>query len=79
MRADHRMKIAEGAVLRKAGMGSMRLSGRKRKQTHANLPCTGNSVSLVSTLGRGIRALTLFGKPLMADDTEITVFRSSRP
>jgi len=36
-------------------------------------------VSVVSPLGCGIRSLTLFGKPLMADDTEIMVFRSSIP
>jgi hypothetical protein len=32
---------------------------------------------VVSPLGYGIRSLTLFGKPLMADDTEIGVFTSS--
>jgi hypothetical protein len=36
-------------------------------------------VSVVSPLGRGIRSMTLFGKPLMADDTEIIVFPSSIP
>jgi hypothetical protein len=36
-------------------------------------------VNVVSPLGRGIRSLTLFGKPLMADDTEIIVFPSSIP
>jgi hypothetical protein len=35
--------------------------------------------SVVSPLGHGVRSLTLFGKPLMADDTEITVFPSSIP
>jgi len=30
-------------------------------------------------MGCGIRSVTLFGKPLMADDTEIMVFPSSIP
>jgi hypothetical protein len=30
-----------------------------------------------SALGRGIQPLTLFGEPLMAHDTKITVFKSS--
>jgi hypothetical protein len=33
----------------------------------------------LSPLRHGIRSLALFGKPLMADDTEITVFPSSIP
>jgi hypothetical protein len=42
-------------------------------------PAHSFQVSVVSPLRHGIRSLALFGKPLMADDTEITVFPSSIP
>jgi hypothetical protein len=40
-------------------------------------PALAPAGSVVSPLGHGIRVLTLFGKPVMTDDTEITVFQSS--
>ena len=33
--------------------------------------------ALDSALGRGIQSLALFGEPLMAHDTQVTVFESS--
>ena len=61
--------------------GSSGVSGRhpSRHPTAAMTLARSFRFSVVSPLGHGIRSLTLFGKPLMADDAEITVFRSSIP
>jgi hypothetical protein len=49
------------------------------EQPHIRVSRNPFRVIVGSPLGHGIRSLTLFGKPLMADDTEITVSRSSIP
>ena len=69
------MNISEGTSLRKA----VKRQYAPVRQNMTSKRWTLWRRSVVSPLGFGIRSLTQLGTPVMADETEITLFRSAIP